>query len=145
MRIAAWTVSKVLAACLAAGAMASCDSDAGPDASADASPEGSPSETAAQQVEETDPSLDDLAADASDAAQDIGSPLLVIVNKTSETVVLTSADGRTTNTVGPGRSVQLVSQRVCRWIPMTASTEDGQFLEEYAEPCRGQTWTITDD
>lgn len=143
MRMALWTVARVLAVCLAAGAMAACDSDAGSD-----SPPGTPRsvEPSSGQGKGSSQRLDEQAAAADEAAQAIDSPpLLRIRNQTSQVVVLTSADRRITNVVAPGKSVQLMSKRVCRWIPLTASTEDGRLIDEYAEPCRGQTWTITDN
>jgi hypothetical protein len=68
--------------------------------------------------------------------------LLLIVNKTAFTVLLTSADAKNTATIESGKSLQLASQRVCDWLPLTASIS-GRVIEEYAEPCHGQTWTIT--
>jgi hypothetical protein len=69
--------------------------------------------------------------------------LLLVVNATDQQVRLTSADGENTATIEPGRSLQLASERVCGWLPLTASTADGRMIEEYAQPCHGQTWTIT--
>lgn len=69
--------------------------------------------------------------------------LLLIVNKTNHRVLLTSADARTTATIDPGK-LQLGSKRVCDWLPLTASTSDDRVIEEYTQPCHGQTWTITD-
>ncbi len=68
--------------------------------------------------------------------------LLLIVNKTAHRVLLTSADAKNTATINPGRSLHLGSQRVCDWLPLTASIS-GRVIEEFAEPCHGQTWTIT--
>jgi hypothetical protein len=70
--------------------------------------------------------------------------LLLVANKTSDTVLLTSADGQNTATVDPGKSLQLASKRVCDWLPLTASASDSRVIEEYTQPCDGQTWTITD-
>lgn len=70
--------------------------------------------------------------------------LLLIVNKTTHGVLLTSADAKNTATIDPGKSLHLASQRVCDWLPLTASTSNGRVIEEYTQPCYGQTWTITD-
>jgi hypothetical protein len=69
--------------------------------------------------------------------------LLLIVNETASRVLLTSADAKNTAIIDPGKSLQLASQRVCDWLPLTASTS-GRVIGEYAEPCHGQTWTITE-
>jgi hypothetical protein len=71
--------------------------------------------------------------------------LLLVLNKTSDTVLLTSADGQNTATVDPGESLRLASKRVCDWLPLTARASDGSVIEKYTEPCHGQTWTITDE
>ena len=70
--------------------------------------------------------------------------LLLIVNKTTHRVLLTSADAKKAATIDPGKSLQLGSKRVCDWLPLTASTSEGRVIEEYTQPCHGQTWTITD-
>ncbi len=71
--------------------------------------------------------------------------LLLVLNETSDTVLLTSADGQRTATVDPGKSLRLTSKRVCDWLPLTARSSDGRVIEEYTQPCHGQTWTITDE
>ena len=96
--------------------------------------------SSAQNSERAD-ALSDLAAAASQRATPLPS-LLLIVNKTDQRVLLTSADAKHTATIDPGRSLQLASQRVCAWLPLTATTS-GRIIEEYAEPCHGQTWTIS--
>lgn len=95
--------------------------------------------TSAQQSE-SDDALAELAAAAS-AAVDLPT-LLLMVNKTGRRVLLTSAHG--TATINPGKSLRFGSKRVCGWLPLTATTSDGRVNEEYAQPCHGQTWTITD-
>jgi hypothetical protein len=143
MRMQVRAASRVLAACLAVGAMTSCDSDAD-DADSAPSPETrTTEEIGSVQASGSNDDLDELAESASDAID--APPLLRIRNQTSQVVVLTSADNKNTAFIKPGRSVQLMSERACGWIPLTASTEDGQLIDEYAEPCRGQTWTITDN
>jgi hypothetical protein len=96
--------------------------------------------TSAQQSERAD-ALDELATSASQQAAEMPT-LLLVVNQTSDTVLLTSADGQNTATVDPGKSLQLASERVCDWLPLTASASDGRVIEEYTRPCNGQTWTI---
>jgi hypothetical protein len=70
--------------------------------------------------------------------------LLRVVNKTAHRVVLTSADAKNAATIDSSQTLGLASQRVCGWLPLTATTSDGQFIEKYDEPCHGQTWTIYD-
>jgi hypothetical protein len=59
-------------------------------------------------------------------------------------VLLTSADVGNTATVGAGGTLRLVSQRVCGWLPITATASDGTVVETYDGPCRGETWSIGD-
>jgi hypothetical protein len=83
--------------------------------------------------------------DLADAASEHAGPLptlLLIVNQTSGAVLLTS--GGTSISIEPGKTVRLASERVCALIPLRATTQDGELIEEYTEPCHGQTWTITD-
>jgi hypothetical protein len=68
--------------------------------------------------------------------------LLLIVNHTPDVVVLTTAKD-TTIEIKPGRSVRLASERACALIPLQATTADGKAIDEYSEPCHGQTWDIT--
>jgi len=95
----------------------------------------------AQQSERAD-ALDALASAASQQATEM-STLLLVMNRTADVVLLTSADGQYTARVDPGKSLRLASQRVCDWLPLTASASDGGVIEEYTQPCHGQTWTIT--
>lgn len=117
-------VRRAVVICLVSGALASCTS------------EPSPNE------------LDRTEAAESGAMSDerVHQPptSLRVVNHTSQVVVLTSADGQSTASIGPGESLQLASKRVCKWIPLTASTTNGRFVDKFTKPCSGQTWTITD-
>ena len=85
--------------------------------------------------------LADLAAAASEHASALPT-LLLIVNQTSHVVVLTSGNSKTY--VEPGKTVRLGSERACALIPLRASTLEGRFIEDYTQPCHGQTWEITD-
>ena len=67
--------------------------------------------------------------------------LLLIVNHTPGVVVLRSGD--TTIEIEPGKVVSLASERMCALIPFEATSADGEFIDEYAGPCNGQTWDIT--
>ena len=69
-------------------------------------------------------------------------PALDVVNRTPYDVVLTSASGQNTIWVDRGASVRLSGERVCGWMPLTATTTSGRELGGYDRPCRGQTWTI---
>lgn len=117
--------ARVLAICLVSVSLASCNSDHDPVKTPEAL--SSPPAASARSEHASKPPT-----------------LLRVVNETAHVVVLTSADGRSTASVDPGKSLQLVSMRVCKWIPLTASTTNGRVLDKYAEPCRSQTWTITD-
>ena len=83
--------------------------------------------------------LDSLAADASEQSALLATRLL-IVNRTSRDVLLTS--GATTISIEAGKTVRFASDRVCALIPLRATTEDGEFIADYSEPCHGQTWEI---
>lgn len=85
--------------------------------------------------------LTEIASSASQQAEEMPTVLLV-VNKTPGTVLLTNADGQSTATIDPGKQLKLASKRVCDWLPLIASTADGRVIEEYTQPCQGQTWTI---
>lgn len=115
---------RALAICLVSVALASCTSD--------------PSPNELDRTEAADPGA------MSDQRVHQPPTSLRVVNDTSRVVVLTSADGQSTASIGPGKSLQLASKRVCKWIPLTASTTNGRFLDKFSKPCSGQTWTITD-
>lgn len=66
--------------------------------------------------------LTDLAEAASEHASALPT-LLLIVNQTSQVVVLTS--GKSTTYIEPGKSVRLGSERACALIPLRASTLKG--------------------
>jgi hypothetical protein len=83
--------------------------------------------------------LGDLAEAASAHASALPT-LLLIVNQTSQVVAVTN--GNSTTYIEPGKEVRLASERACALIPLRASTLQGQLIEEYAEPCHGQTWEI---
>ena len=144
------TTRSLVTCCVAALALVACSAEDASEPAAEASPSTESSfvgttpstePSSAQESKRAD-ALSDLAAAASQHATEMPT-LLLIVNKTAHRVLLTSADARNTATIDPGKSVQLASQRVCAWLPLTASTS-GRVIEEYAEPCHGQTWTITD-
>ena len=152
MHLAMVKACRLLLACTIVGALVARSSDSSSDASsglpsaraADVSPRTSPSATASEQQGESDP-LDDLAKAASHNAAALRSPTrLLILNQTSHEVLLTSVHGDGTATVAAGSSVRLASKRVCGWLPLRASTANGRVIELYGEPCRGQTWTITE-
>jgi hypothetical protein len=141
LRAAQWTV----AASLLSGPLAACSSDdPGADHTRDESAASSEALTAAatSPASERADDLDDLASAAGAAAS--GTPvLLMVVNHTRAEVVLTSADGVHTATIEAGESLQFASERVCAWLPLTASTARGDVVERFDESCQGQTWTIT--
>lgn len=111
-----------------AWAMAACSEDERPAASPRAS-----EHTAA---------LEELASAAGSAAAEMPT-LLTVVNDTGREVTLTSADGRQTASIQAGKPLRFGSQRVCAWLPLTATAPDGRVIAEYDEPCDGQTWTIS--
>ncbi len=129
---AARTVVGCLVACLA---LVGCGENdvSGP------STDPSPPPTSARQSESPD-ALDELATAATQQPTELPT-LLLVVNKTPDIVLLTSADGQNTATVDPGKRLQLASKRVCDWLPIVAST-GSRVIEKYTQPCRGQTWTI---
>ena len=129
----------LVACCVVCGALVACSASDVSEPVAEPPPSTEP--VSAQQSERSD-ALHELAAAAGEAA-DLPT-LLLIVNKTTDRVLLTSADEKKTATIDPGKSMKLGSKRVCGWLPLTASTSDGRFIEEYTQPCHGQTWTITD-
>jgi hypothetical protein len=136
------TARRCLAVCLIGGTLVSCSTDPSPDTASRIPPSVSAD---SEHSNDPDPvhELSELAALASEQATEQPT-LLLVVNETSHYVVLTSADNRSTASLEPGKSLQFASKRVCGWIPLTASTTNGRVLGEYTEPCRGQTWTITD-
>lgn len=137
-------VGQLLACCLVAWALVACSAGDGPDERpAPVAETPLSSGSASAQRSEMSEAMTELAAAASSAAAGLPT-LLLIENRTSGTVLLTSADGKKTATVDAGRTMSLGSERVCRWLPLTASSSDGEVIAVYAKPCRGQTWTITD-
>lgn len=124
-------------------AAAACDVSVDDESSTRSSPAASAS---TGQGSVTDDPVNGLADDASEAADVVDSaPLLRIRNATSQELVLTSEGERTTVTVAAGESVRLMTERVCRWIPLTATTVGGRFVDAFTEPCQGQTWIITEN
>jgi hypothetical protein len=134
------TARQIVGCCLALPALVACSASDVSERSVDTPP--SSGSSSAEQTARDD-ALADLAASASERAEEMPT-LLLIVNKTSHGVLLTSADAKNTATIGPGRSLRLASQRVCGWLPLTASTSDGRVIEVYEQPCDGRTWTIRD-
>lgn len=146
------TTKSLVAWCVVALALVACSAEDSSEPAAETSPSTSTVSPSVGTAPSTDPSsaldseradaLSDLAAAASQQATELPT-LLLIVNKTAHRVLLTSADAKHTATIDSGKSVRLASQRVCAWLPLTASSS-GRVIDEYAEPCHGQTWTITD-
>jgi len=134
----AWRAWRVLVVGVVTAAIASCGSDA------DTSPGNPPHVQASSGQGTATNHLSELAAAASEQADALPS-LLTIVNETSHEVVLTSDDGQGTISIEAGQSVSLGSERVCGWMPFTATAADGRVIAAYNQPCDGQTWTITSD
>jgi hypothetical protein len=128
--------TRMVAACVAVCVLTSCGSE--PEStSRNISSERGQAETATVQ----DDTMQELASEADSYASDIPTRLR-IVNNTTHEVVLTSATTSSTIAIAAGGSTKLASERVCRWLPLTAATASGDVLETYSEPCDGQTWTI---
>jgi hypothetical protein len=143
------TVRAIVACCLGSLALVACSAGDAPEPAAETAPTTesssvattpSPEPSSAQGSKRAD-ALGELAGAAGQHASEMPT-LLLIVNETAHRVLLTSADAKSTAAIEPGESLRLASQRVCDWIPLTASIS-GRVVEEYAEPCHGQTWTIT--